>query len=301
MMNLFVLAFFFFTSSVFAADRSSPAELRTAQRYHTIGYQYQAQGNLQQARFLYQQAETFDPNDPALLNDLGVVYEALGQSDEALKHYLRAVAVDFKFLPAYMNLGYFYEARGNTATAAYYFSQRVKFGNPRDARTLQAQAQIDRLNHNSADLVQRKIESDMKALESDMALRDREKDVEQARQYVIRAEADYQTGMKFFRARRYDEAKVYFEVSVQENANHEGAKDMLDRVNMMTAMDPSLKDSGLHKDPARDLAMVEYNKGSRLMRSGNRQEALEAFDRALELAPGDPYILAVRAQAARQP
>ena len=300
MMNLFVLFFFFIATSVFASDKPSPAELLTAQRYHAVAYQYQTQGNLLQARFLYQEAETFNPNDPALLNDLGVVYEALGQSEDALKHYLKAVTVDFKFLPAYMNLGYYYAARGNTATAVYYFSQRVKLGNPRDARTLQAQAQINRLNHNSVELVQRRLDSDMKALESDMALRDREKDVEQVRQRVIRAEADYQTGMKFFRAGRYDEARVYFEVSVRENGAHEGAKDMLDRVNTMTAMSPSLKDSGLHKDPARDLAMVEYNKGSRLMRSGNRQEALKAFDRALELAPGDPYILAVRAQAARQ-
>ena len=301
MTNLFLLIFFFSTSFVFAAGIPSPAELRTAERYHAVGYQYQAQGNLLQARFLYQQAEAFAPDDPALLNDLGVVYESLGQADESLKHYLKAIAVDFKYLPAYMNLGHFSEARGNVATATYYFSQRVKFGDPRDSRTLQAQAQIDRLNHSSLSLAQSNFEFDMRSLESEMALRDREKDLEQERQRVIRAEEDYLTGKKLFQAGRYDEAKLSFEVSLSENKAHQGAQEMLERVNTMIALDPRVKDFGLHQDPARDMAMIEYNKGSRLMRSGNRDEALEAFDRAQELAPADPYIRAVRAEAARQP
>lgn len=301
MMRLLLLVFFSTTSLVLASGTPSPAERLTARRYHEVGRRYQMDGNLLQARFLYQQAEIFSPDDPALLNDLGVVYEALGQWDESLRHYLKATELDYQFFPAYMNLGYYYAARGHVDTAIYYFDQCVKFGDPHDPRTLRAQAQIDRLKDSSFIPTRRKLESDMKSLENEMALRGKEKGMELERQRVIRAEADFQEGVRLFEAARYDEAKIFFEVSLRENEAHQGSEEMLDRVNTMIAMNPMLKDSGLRRDPSRVLAMAEYNRGARLMRSGNREQALLAFDRALKLMPSDPYIQAVRAQAARQP
>ena len=272
-------------------------DLRVAHEYQAKGYEAQMKGDLAQAAFLYQRAEVLMPDDAPLLNDIGLVAEALGRIDEAEEHYLKAIAADFKCLPAYSNLGYLYENKGNFELAGQYFEKRIKFGNAHDPRTLQAQAELDRVTQFSRGLTKKKKAVEREALENAMILRAREKVVPSMRESVVNAEVDYQRGLKLFEAGRYDAARKSFEMCLAAARGHKGAAHMLERVKGLQKTRPVLKNVRSSAEQDRVIAMTEYDKGLRLLRDGYRDEALKAFDRALLFAPSDKDVSAARRKA----
>ena len=286
---------FFFLPSLAVALPS--LDQKAAHEYQAKGYEAQMKGDLSQARFLYERAEVLMPDDAALLNDIGLVDEATGRIDEAEEHYLKAIAADFKCLPAYSNLGYLYAGKGNFELAGQYFDKRVKLGSAHDPRTLQAQAELDRVTLSSRGLMMKKRAVDKESLEGAMILRAREKAVPDTRQNVINAEIDYQRGLMLFQARRFDAARKSFEMCLSVSQGHSGAVHMLERIKAMKKARPAFKDAALSADQDSVIAMAEYNKGLRLLRDGYRDEALKAFDRALLFMPLDQEIQAARQKA----
>jgi tetratricopeptide (TPR) repeat protein len=295
MFRIFLCGLFFFPSLAFASQQS--LDLKVAHEYQAKGYEAQMKGDMPQARFLYERAAVLMPDDASLLNDLGLVSEALGKIDEAEEYYLKAITADFKCLPAYSNLGYLYENKGNYELAGQYFEKRVKFGKVRDPRTLQAQAELDRITKFSRSLTKKKKAAEKESLENAMVLRAKEKVVPSVRESVVNAEVDYQRGLLLFEARRYDAARKSFEMCLAVSRAHKGAAHMLERTKAMQKVRPVLKDVRSSVDQDRAIAMAEYDKGLRLLRDGYRDEALKAFDRALVFFPSDKDIQAARRKA----
>ena len=294
MFKVFFCFFLFLPSLAMAAQA---LDQKVAREYQAKGYEAQMAGDLNQAQFLYERAEVLMPDDAGLLNDIGLVDEALGKTDEAEDHYLKAIAVDFKCLPAYSNLGYFYENKENYELAGQYFEKRVKFGNAHDPRTLQAQAELERITKFSRSLMKKKKEAEKDSLENAMVLRAKEKVVPSTRESVINAEVDYQRGLTLFQARRYEAARKSFEMCLATERGHKGALHMLQRTKAMENTRGVLKDVRSSADQDCVIAMAEYDKGLRLLRDGYRDEALKAFDRALLFLPADKDIVAARQKA----
>jgi len=291
----FFFCFLLFLPSMATASQS--LDRKVAREYQAKGYEAQMKGDLAQAEFLYERAEVLMPDDAGLLNDLGLVEESLGKVDEAEEHYLKAIAEDFKCLPAYSNLAYLYEGKENFELAGQYFEKRVKFGQVHDPRTLQAQAELQRLTKFSRSLMKKKKAADKESLENAMVLRAKEKVVPSTRESVMNAEVDYQRGLMLFSARRYEAARKSFEMCLAAAPGHKGAAHMLERTKAMQNIRPVLKDVRSSADQDRVIAMAEYDKGLRLLRDGYRDEAIKAFDRALLFLPSDKDIAAARQKA----
>jgi len=294
MFKLFLSLFLLSPSLVMA---SQSLDLKIAREYQAKGYEAQMKGDMAQAEFLYERADVLMPDDAALLNDLGLVEESLGKIDEAEEHYLKAITADFKCLPAYSNLAYLYENKENYELAGQYFEKRVKFGKVRDPRTLQAQAELERITKFSRSLMKKKKAAEKESLENAMVLRAREKTVPDTRESVINAEVDYQRGLMLFQARRYEAARKSFEMCLAAAHGHKGASHMLQRTKAMQNTRPVLADVLSSAGQDRVIAMAEYDKGLRLLRDGYRDEALKAFDRALVFLPSDKDIAAARQKA----
>ena len=294
---MFKVFFCFFLLLPSLAMASQSLDRKLAREYQVKGYEAQMRGDLAQAEFLYERAEVLMPDDDGLLNDLGLVEEAMGKVDEAEDHYLKAIAVNFKCLPAYSNLGYLYENKENFEMAGQYFEKRVKFGTAHDPRTLQAQAELERITQFSRSMTRKKKAVEKESLENAMVLRAKEKVVPSTRESVINAEVDYQRGLAFFQAHRYDAARKSFEMCLATARGHKGAAHMLERTKAMQNTRPVLKDVRSSAGQDRVIAMAEYDKGLRLLRDGYRDEALKAFDRALLFLPSDKDIGAARQKA----
>jgi tetratricopeptide (TPR) repeat protein len=294
MFKVFLCVLLFFPSLAMA---SQSLDRKIAREYQANGYEAQMKGDLAQAEFLYERAEVLMSDDAGLLNDLGLVEEALGKVDEAEDHYLKAVAADFKCLPAYSNLAYLYENKENYEMAGQYFEKRVKFGTAHDPRTLQAQAELERITQFSRSLTKKKKAVDKESLENAMVLRAKEKVIPSTRESVINAEVDYQRGLVLFQAHRYEAARKSFEMCLDAARGHKGAAHMLERTKAMQNTRPVLKNVRSSADQDRVIAMAEYDKGLRLLRDGYRDEALKAFDRALLFLPSDKDIVVARQKA----
>ncbi len=291
----FLVLFILFPLYVaFAMTVPTPLEIKDAAEYRAKGYEFQMRGQLSQAQFFYERARTLTPDDTGLLNDLGLVYEGLGQVEAAEENYLQAISLDYKCLPAYSNLGYFYEAKGDSEMAAQYFEKRVKYGNPLDPRTLEAQLDLDRVRHTSLGMSRKILAQDRQVLENAMVLRAKDKSQSVSREKVISAEVEYQRGLDFFAARQYEAARAAFSAALSQDLKHKGARHMLERARTMAMRGPTIVETAPARNDPAGIAAGEYEKGLRLMRDGYREEALKAFDRGLVFAPADPELLAVR-------
>jgi tetratricopeptide (TPR) repeat protein len=295
MSRYFLCAILFFCSmpGVFASVNA--AEKKEAEQYHVRGYDFQLQGDLRQAQFYYERALPMNPADAGLLNDMGLVYEGLGQVDLAEEYYLKAIAADMKCLAAYSNLGYLYAARGNYDLAVRYFEDRVRYGRPADPRTLQAQEQLSALT-GSTSIQRKKIAAlEEKQLINDVMLQKRETVPLKSRDKSVNAAVEYQRGIVFFEARRFEAARSAFEDCLRDDPGHKAAQHMLERINMQEA---APKGEAAPRDEGSIIAAAEYDKGLKALREGRRDQALAAFDRALAFTPADADILAARAKAA---
>jgi Flp pilus assembly protein TadD len=282
-----------FCVPAWSADETGDLDMKDAEAYHAKGYEAQMQGNLRQAQFLYERARAFNPNDPGILNDLGLVYEALGETTAAEAQYLKAIEIDFKCLPAYSNLGYFYKAKGDYQKAMYYFDSRVKYGDPKDKWTLEAQSMIGEIERLSPEMRRKKMKADKQVLENAMVLRARERVRVSTRDKSVNAEIEYQRGLMFFGSQQYDAAAKSFEACLKDNPGHKMARHMLARAISMpslrvamkqTQVDPDKvsvgKSQHFKNDPVNGLAMKE------LEASAQQEVGRKAVRRVLERMNG---------------
>ncbi len=274
-----------------AIDNNISLEKKDAEAYHAAGYEAQVQGNLPQAKFLYERARTFDPEDPAILNDLGLVYESLGEITAAEEQYLKAISIDFKCLPAYSNLGNLYKDQGKFDQAVHYLESRVKYGDPSDKWTLEAQAAIDAVMRASPTLRKKKIEADKKVLENAMVLRARERVRVSSHDKGVNADMEYQRGLLFFAAHQYDAAVKAFETCLKEDPAHKKAAHMIARAKAMPSTRIALKKAQISQeqamygksqrfkdDPVNDFAVKELETAAR--QEVNRKAVRRVIERA---------------------
>ena len=74
-----------------------------------FGVDMARRGLWSEALFRFHQAETLDPRNPRVLNNLGVAYEATGDYDKALGYYKQALQVDPNNREVRANYGRFVE------------------------------------------------------------------------------------------------------------------------------------------------------------------------------------------------
>ncbi|MBF0331656.1 MAG: tetratricopeptide repeat protein [Candidatus Omnitrophica bacterium] len=288
-------------SSATAAGVDQTFEMKDAEAYHARGYEAQMQGNLTQAQFLYERARAYNPNDPSLLNDLGLVYEALGQSELAEAQYLKAIESDYKCLPAYSNLGYLYKNKLEYDKALHYFETRVKYGDPLDKWTLEAQSMVDEMMRVSPTLRKKKVMADKQILENAMVLRARERVRVSTRDKEVNADIEYQRGLMFFGMHEYDAAGKAFQACLKENPGHKTAGHMLVRSQTMPSVSLALKKTQVDTknvvleksrrfkdDPVNSFAVKE------LETDANQQAKRQAVRRVVERAnaAGDARVIA---------
>ena len=130
-----------FQNNVFADAKKQ----QSAEEIRVEAFAEQQKGNLKSALSLYTKSLQLKPNQPQVLNDMGVVFEQMGLLNEAEFQYLEAIKVNPHYLPAYMNLAYFYQKKGDTVKALEYFQKRVGLGRSDDLWTLKAKEEIDKI------------------------------------------------------------------------------------------------------------------------------------------------------------
>jgi tetratricopeptide (TPR) repeat protein/PleD family two-component response regulator len=94
-----------------------------------------AQGRISEAVVEYEKALVLQPQEPNVLNSLGVCYGHLGQTLKALEFFEKALEAAPEDFMAYYNLGYALMARGKMAEARQHLEKSLSF-NPDHADTL---------------------------------------------------------------------------------------------------------------------------------------------------------------------
>ena len=84
-----------------------------------------AEGDVSEAKRVFEQALADDPNDPRAWLDLGLVHEATGEFASAEKAYRRATEVDGNFAEAFNNLGVLLREGGKLAEATTMLERAV--------------------------------------------------------------------------------------------------------------------------------------------------------------------------------
>ncbi|MEI8011497.1 MAG: hypothetical protein WCI27_03295 [Candidatus Omnitrophota bacterium] len=297
MLKFVFMCFIFLPSICFAAEQITTIEMQDALALRARGNAFQAKGAWEQALFFYEQADAVLSNDAYFFNDKGLTLEHLGKMDAAEHSYLKALEIDFKCLPAYSNLGYFYEHQKNYDLAIQYFSKRVQYGISRDPWTLEAQAELEKLTNKSPLLLEKKKVRERLSLENEVACRVIIPAPIEGRIDHVNAEMDYQRSLEFFAARRYDAAENILQSCLQHDPEHKPARHLLSRIKNLQTKKLVTRKASSHGDPSGMIAIMEYDKGLRLMKDGYREEAIKAFNRALVFAPADTDIQEAMAHA----
>ena len=94
-----------------------------------------AQGRISEALAEFERALLLEPDEPNVLNSLGVCHGHLGQMNQAMAHFERALAAAPQDFMAYYNLGYALMAQGRLAEAKTRLEQGLEL-NPDHADTL---------------------------------------------------------------------------------------------------------------------------------------------------------------------
>ncbi|MCA9405028.1 MAG: tetratricopeptide repeat protein [Candidatus Omnitrophica bacterium] len=121
---------------------------QTAEEFRALGYVEQKKGNLNEALSYYSKAISLGVNDPAVLNDMGVLYEQINILPRAEQYYYEAIRADEHYLPPYMNLAYLYQRIGNDEKAFEYFRRRYELGGPDDSWAQQAKEELLKIKPN---------------------------------------------------------------------------------------------------------------------------------------------------------
>jgi type IV pilus biogenesis/stability protein PilW len=98
---------FFCVTCVGCATDSVNTE-KKVEALRDLGVTHYRQRNLRLALEKFQEAETLDPNNAEIHNELGLVYKGLEVYDLSLKHFKRALALNPDFSEAQNNLGTVY-------------------------------------------------------------------------------------------------------------------------------------------------------------------------------------------------
>lgn len=76
---------------------------------------------------IFQDVLQDDPEDPAVLNKMGVAYVYQKKMAQAEEQFKRALAIDNQFAPAYSNLGNIYQEKGDLQRAKEHYNRALTY------------------------------------------------------------------------------------------------------------------------------------------------------------------------------
>ncbi len=194
-----------------------------------LGLTYQNNGNFGKALFYYERALALAPDDPAILNDIGLMHEYLGHNTDAEKSYLKAISLDANFMAAYGNLGFFYSKQRQYALAVKYLNTRVAKGKAGDPWILAAQEELNAIYDKVPALNAQRINHEAAEFSQGLATARERMKQRAAREQSVGFEAAYAQGMKALEAGRFDEAIPSLEAAVGLMPNSGAARHGLKR------------------------------------------------------------------------
>jgi tetratricopeptide (TPR) repeat protein len=240
-----------------------------------------AQGRIAEAVVEYEKALRINPEDPFVLNSLGVCFGHLSQMDKAVEYFERAKKSDPKDFMAYYNLGYALMARGKMAEAQEQLKKGLEY-NPAHGDTL---FQLGKLAQGEGRLSE--------AMEY----------YRQAAKQDDSPKAVYRSlGEALATAGKKEAAEEAFNQAVKHNPNDAAALAglaglYLDRgANREIALSLGRRAHELEPGMSRHIRVM----GRALLALDRSQEAAKLIARALEDHKQDPYLLVLLGQAQHQ-
>lgn len=258
---------------------------------NNLGGLYARQRRWVEAGTMFQRVLLNDPANAKAIYNLGAVNENVGNPKVAELRYREALDVDPHFLPASVGLGRMLEARGDVASAraAYesaYRAYRSQTGlGPGDIRVhFEEEAQTS--------LIDIAIALGRVAEKQDMwgaALEYYEEALDLARAVDPEAEqSHYRVGYVLMKMEHYEEARVEMEAELERFPENLAARYALALCYASTgSVLPAIRElkNVVSQDPRHDRAWD--NLGVLYAKSDSYDEAIAAFERALEANPGN--------------
>ena len=107
------------------ASTDNEQQLKRADATRNLGEAYLREGKYTLALKELLKAESLNPNDPYMQNDIGLVYYAKGRYDTAIRHYKNALDLKHDYPPAMNNLGNAYAAQKRWESAIEYYNKAL--------------------------------------------------------------------------------------------------------------------------------------------------------------------------------
>jgi type IV pilus biogenesis/stability protein PilW len=107
------------------ASTQDPQREKKAEAARNLGEAYLREGNFTLALKELLKAESINPNDPYLHNDIGLAYYGKRKFDKAIRHYKTALDLKSDYAPAMNNLGNAYMAQKRWDSAIEYYEQAI--------------------------------------------------------------------------------------------------------------------------------------------------------------------------------
>ncbi len=229
------------------------------------------QGRLREAIREYEKALLLSPQEPNVLNSLGVCYGHLGQAEKALEFFQRALAASPQDFMAHYNLGYALMGQGRLAEARQNLEQSLSLS-PEHADTL---FQLGRLAQDEG------------RLETALDFLGRA-----SRQAGCRRAVHRHLGEALIAAGRFGEAEEAFNQAVKVNPNDGGALASLaglylDRgANREIALSLARRARELEPQASRHLRVL----AQALAALDRREEAAQLLRQGVAEHPGDAFL-----------
>ena len=112
--------------TVACASTEDPQRKRKAVAARNLGEAYLLEGNFTLALKEFLKAESLNPDDPYLQNDIGLAYYGKRMYDKAIRHYKRALDLESDYAPAMNNLGNAYMAQQRWDSAIEYYEKALE-------------------------------------------------------------------------------------------------------------------------------------------------------------------------------
>ncbi len=100
--------------------------VQNATYYYKIGLSYLNSDNNSQALYYLNKAYEINPNDPEILNALGIAYSKVGEYEKAKKMFLKAIEKDPDRAETYTNLGALLAKEKQYEKALWYFKKAAQ-------------------------------------------------------------------------------------------------------------------------------------------------------------------------------
>ncbi len=121
--RLWVILILVFT--VACASTEDPLKKKKAEAARNLGEAYLREGNFTLALKELLKAESLNPDDPYLQNDIGLAFYGKRKYDRAIRHYKKALDIKPDYAPAMHTLGNAYRAQQRWDSAIEYYEQAL--------------------------------------------------------------------------------------------------------------------------------------------------------------------------------